>query len=215
MCFFIKVSDSYDSILFFVLVSCGPSAVQKQEKEQKVETSYTTQLNRYRQQKDIMFGSDENSPFYSIKDSIKFTHLSYFEPDEKFKVLASISKPNKKISIVLIDTKGGKREMTVDAILEFTLEGKNYKLNGYGSSDDPGSIFIPFKDLTNNKTTYGGGRYLELSFKNQTSIILDFNLSYNPYCHYNHSYSCPIVPEENSLHCEINAGEKTFGEFIH
>jgi hypothetical protein len=42
------------------------------------------------------------------------------------------------------------------------------------------------------------------------TIIIDFNTAYNPYCAYNHKYSCPIVPLENDLNIEIRAGVKKF-----
>jgi hypothetical protein len=41
---------------------------------------------------------------------------------------------------------------------------------------------------------------------------IDFNKAYNPYCAYNHNYSCPIVPLENDLEIAINAGVKKFQE---
>ncbi len=71
-------------------------------------------------------------------------------------------------------------------------------------------IFLPFKDLTSTKTTYGAGRYLDLDlrdFKNG-ELKIDFNKAYNPYCAFSDGYSCPIPPKENNLGVEIMAGEK-------
>jgi uncharacterized protein (DUF1684 family) len=62
--------------------------------------------------------------------------------------------------------------------------------------------------VTNGDETYGGGRFLDLIIPEGNQIVIDFNMSYNPYCFYNHSYSCPIPPEENDLNCEIRAGVK-------
>jgi hypothetical protein len=75
-------------------------------------------------------------------------------------------------------------------------------------------LFIPFTDNTNNKTTYGGGRYIDLDIKeiNAGKIVLDFNKCYNPYCAFADGYSCPIPPRENSLNIDIKAGEKLFGK---
>lgn len=70
-------------------------------------------------------------------------------------------------------------------------------------------LFIPFRDLTSGTTTYGGGRYLDTHIPVSSSLLLDFNLSYNPYCAYSHRYSCPIPPEVNSLKILVPAGEKT------
>lgn len=162
-----------------------------------------------------MFASDENSPFYQLKDSLKFEHLNYFQPDETYRIKAKVMLPEKKSTVLIYDTKGGKREMTLEAILTFDLLGKSYTLNAYGSKDDPGMFFVPFKDKTNGLESYNGGRYLEIQYNKETEIDLDFNQSFNPYCHYNHNYSCPIVPKENSLDCKILAGEKSWSAFIH
>jgi len=70
-------------------------------------------------------------------------------------------------------------------------------------------LFIPFKDATSGKETYGGGRYIDLEIPKDTELIIDFNTAYNPYCAYSYRYSCPIPPKVNHLLIEINAGEKT------
>jgi uncharacterized protein (DUF1684 family) len=71
-------------------------------------------------------------------------------------------------------------------------------------------LFIPFKDLTNGEDTYGGGRYLDLKIPEGETILIDFNRAYNPYCAYNHNYSCPIPPFENHLKVKIEAGVKKY-----
>ena len=75
-------------------------------------------------------------------------------------------------------------------------------------------LFIPFKDLTNEDATYGGGRYIDAKTTDITSgeMILDFNKSYNPYCAFSDAYSCPIPPDENHLNIKIEAGEQEFAK---
>ena len=72
------------------------------------------------------------------------------------------------------------------------------------------SLFLPFMDETNGVTSYGGGRYLDLTTKDlgitANEITLDFNQVYNPYCAYSKHYNCPIPPANNVLDIEINAG---------
>ena len=68
-------------------------------------------------------------------------------------------------------------------------------------------LFLPFRDETNGKETYGGGKYIDLRIPDGNEIVIDFNQSYQPYCAYNaYDYSCPIVPEENFLPLRIEAG---------
>jgi uncharacterized protein (DUF1684 family) len=71
-------------------------------------------------------------------------------------------------------------------------------------------LFLPFLDNTNGDTTYGGGRYIDLRIPEGDTIEIDFNKAYNPYCAYNSRYSCPIVPRENYLDTNIEAGVKKF-----
>jgi len=71
-------------------------------------------------------------------------------------------------------------------------------------------LFLPFKDLTNGNGSYGGGRYIDLKIPEGETIVIDFNKAYNPYCAYNHRYSCPIPPEVNHVNIEIPAGVMAF-----
>lgn len=73
-------------------------------------------------------------------------------------------------------------------------------------------LFLPFKDNSNGKETYGGGRYMDvrISTVSNGSIILNFNKAYNPYCAYNEGFNCPIPPSENHLNLSIKAGERNF-----
>lgn len=86
-----------------------------------------------------------------------------------------------------------------------------YWIEGYG-----GGLFIPFKDLTSGRQTYGGGRYLvdaikgsDLGLTQNGKLILDFNFAYSPSCAWTPDFVCPLSPSENSLPTAIQAGEKT------
>jgi uncharacterized protein (DUF1684 family) len=77
-----------------------------------------------------------------------------------------------------------------------------------------GGVFLPFRDATSGKTTYGGGRYLldtakgaDLGSSGDT-LVLDFNFSYHPSCVYDPKFSCPLTPAENRLPVRIEAGER-------
>ena len=84
-----------------------------------------------------------------------------------------------------------------------------YWLAGYG-----GGIWLPFGDLTNRTTTYGGGRYLYDTIKGAdlgaaaSPFVLDFNFAYNPSCAYDDRWSCPLSPLENRLPFAVPAGER-------
>ena len=71
-------------------------------------------------------------------------------------------------------------------------------------------MFLPFMDHTNGSASYAGGRYIDLRIPEGDTLIIDFNKAYNPYCAYDEKYSCPIVPSENYLDLEVEAGVKVF-----
>ena len=83
-------------------------------------------------------------------------------------------------------------------------------IGGYG-----GGVFLPFKDATSGRETYGGGRYLldtiksaDLGTTAHGAVVLDFNFAYNPSCAYDPRWSCPLAPAANQLPAAVRAGER-------
>lgn len=96
--------------------------------------------------------------------------------------------------------------------IAFELDGETHRLTIYQSyplTANDTHLFLPFMDETSGVTSYGGGRYLDLSLNDvahTSTVTIDFNKTYNPYCAYSKYYSCPIPPSDNTLDVEINAG---------
>jgi uncharacterized protein (DUF1684 family) len=91
------------------------------------------------------------------------------------------------------------------------------RLELYWLDDYAGGVFLPFRDATNGDTTYGGGRYLldtakgaDLGSTTGGGLILDFNFAYNPSCHYDPAWACPLAPPANRLAPGIRAGELSY-----
>jgi uncharacterized protein (DUF1684 family) len=148
-----------------------------------------------------------------MEDKENFPGLNYYPPDDKFKVLASLLLLKDTVPITIKRSDGKEENYLRFAKAFFTLDNRQYSLTLLklmGNPVDENVLFIPFSDKTNGEETYGGGRYLDVKFKNDKKIALDFNLAYNPYCSYNYKFSCPIPPKENHLDIEIRAGEKLF-----
>ena len=76
-----------------------------------------------------------------------------------------------------------------------------------------GGVFLPFRDATSGKTTYGGGRYLLDTAKGADlgshgdALVVDFNFAYHPSCRYDPQWVCPLAPLANRLPVAIEAGE--------
>ena len=86
-----------------------------------------------------------------------------------------------------------------------------YWMEGYA-----GGLFLPFRDATNGRATYGAGRYLLDAAKSadlggdlrRRTLILDFNFAYQPSCAFDPKWACPLAPPENRLDIEVRAGER-------
>ncbi len=82
-------------------------------------------------------------------------------------------------------------------------------LGGYG-----GGVFLPLRDGTAGRTTYGGGRYLLDTVKGADlggeggRLVVDLNFAYHPSCTYDPRWSCPLAPEGDRITAPVTAGEQ-------
>ena len=124
---------------------------------------------------------------------------------------------------LIIDTGGDDGVITYRRAgwLRFRLSGQDYRLTVFSLVGYGGGLFLPFRDATSAKETYGGGRYLFDTVKNTDGLVLeitagspditiDFNFAYNPSCAYDVRWACPLAPRENWLPVPVRAGEKIF-----
>ena len=152
----------------------------------------------------------EDSPLEQ-DELTNFSSLDYFEIDNKFKIKAKLEVLSIQDTFNIKLSEKKKIQFLKYGLARFSYQGRPQKLvllKHINSTDN--KFFIPFKDKTNGKITYGAGRYLDVEKINNNKIVIDFNLAYNPYCAYNSNYKCPMVPAENMLNEEIRAGEKSF-----
>ena len=175
------------------------------------EVPYVEQIERQRLQKDYQMRNSQDSPFYGNID--KFKGLDYFAPDEKYKIEARFVPWSgiEKASLRTSDNKS--REYFRYGHAEFQIKGSSHRLVIFQPANDPGGkegLFLGFGDATSANETYGAGRYLDVTHSGGETIVLDFNLAYNPYCAYTDAFSCPIPPKENFLTVPIPAGEKDY-----
>jgi len=179
--------------------------------------SYHDEIIKQRQAKDTEMRSDDNSPI-PAETRKEFKGLNYFMPDSVYMVIASFERFDNPFHFKMKTTTDRMPEYTIYGKATFQLKGQEYKLNVYQNVEllkKPGYenyLFIPFNDSTNGYETYGGGRFIDGENTAGDKLIIDFNTAYNPYCAYNHKYSCPIPPEENMIPLKVEAGEKIWHE---
>jgi len=107
--------------------------------------------------------------------------------------------------------------------LDVPFEAGERRLALFWLPEYSGGLFLPFRDGTNGRETYGGGRYLLDTAKGADlgagaghdrdgheigCIVVDFNFSYQPSCAFDPRWSCPLSPVDNRLELEIRAGER-------
>ena len=192
---------------FIILIFCVQSISAQQ--------SVVKDIKKFQKKLNEDFMNSAKSPL-TEDDLANFTELSFFPIDTTYVVTAKIER--------IKDAKPFKMQTTTDrlpiyvlfAIASFELNGKNYSLEIYqnenlmNSTIDKNYIFVPFTDMSNGKTSYEGGRYIDLEVPKGDELIIDFNQAYNPYCAYNPKFSCPIPPKQNHLDTFIEAGVKKY-----
>jgi uncharacterized protein (DUF1684 family) len=153
------------------------------------------------------------------KDLKNFNGLAFFPIDSSFIIKASFTKKENATSFVMKTTTDRIAMYKEYGVINFLLKGKNYEMTIYQSDEDSQNekrknrLFLPFTDATSGSTSYGGGRYMDLTatdIDEDQTIEINFNNTYNPYCVYNEKYSCPLTPKKNHVDTEITAGIKDF-----
>jgi uncharacterized protein len=167
--------------------------------------TYRKSVTVERTKKDTFFRTGTDSP---IPDKAGFRGLIYWLPDPAYRVTARLEPFADKTQKLVVRLSDGSEEVYEKfAQAVFALNGQACRLLIVKQHD---TYSILFRDATSGHETYGGGRYLDLppADLSETTVLLDFNAAYNPYCVYNHQYACPLPPAENTLPIPIRAGEK-------
>lgn len=98
--------------------------------------------------------------------------------------------------------------------VKFIYRGKPVEMDAYADESDPlkaKELSFFFKDASNGKATYSGGRYLDIEvsapLNELTTVKLDLNRAYNPLCARSKYWNCVRVPGK-AIPVAIEAGEK-------
>jgi uncharacterized protein (DUF1684 family) len=172
-------------------------------------------VENFQKKLNFEFADKEESPL-TEEDRAVFKTLEYFPISVKYFVIAQFTRTESEKTFEMKTTKERRPIYVKYGELAFTIDGKPLKLNLYKNielskkEEFKDYLFLPFSDNTNGKESYIGGRYIDMKVPKGDTVAIDFNTAYNPYCAYNYKYSCPIVPLENVLDIEINAGVKKF-----
>mgnify|MGYP000117685362 CR=1 FL=1 len=170
-------------------------------------------LERERKEKDRFFAVHEQSPI-PPEERAKFGALEYYSPNADYRFELELHEHGDKKLLKIEDTGGNMRDFLRWAEFRFKVGDEECILQAYKSDPREERLFIPFKDATSGKETYGAGRYIDLEHERDCTPAgrwrFDFNKAYNPWCAYSKNYVCPFVPPENWLKVLICVGEKNY-----
>jgi len=176
------------------------------EQEEMSPSFYIDALEANRAEKERFF---RTSPYSPIEDRAGFTGLNYYPPDPAYRYTLPLQRADEPEPLTFPTSTGDEQTYFRIGTIEFEVEGQPARLAIY-SSPHHDELFLPFRDATSGRETYGAGRYLEPEVLPDGNLLVDFNLAYNPFCAYSDDYSCPLPPFENYLKVAIRAGEKAY-----
>ncbi len=187
--------------LILILQSC------KGQKKKSIigESDFQIEMN-------AKFKDASKSPL-TKKGLKKFKGLDFFPLNNKFKVKAKLVKTPDAPTFNFPTTTDRIAVYKKYGTVSFVIDGEDFELAIYQDENPKpeyiDNLFLPFLDNTNGKTSYSGGRFIDVLTTDENedgTITIDFNKAYNPYCAYSDRYSCPITPRDNYLDTEIKAG---------
>jgi len=173
-----------------------------------------TGLAEFRADRDELFATHPQSAIPAARRPA-FAGLRYFPPNEDAVVEVALRPA---AGAVDIDTGGPDGVVHYDRV--GLLETPYGELSLWWIAAYGGGLFLPVRDGTCGRQTYGGGRYLTDTVKGTHGrgvqplggdrVRLDFNYLYNPSCAYDDAWLCPLAPPENRVAAPIEAGELTY-----
>ena len=183
------------------------------------KASYENEIKLFQYELNIQFADAEETPLKE-EDLKTFKKLDFFKIDKNYRLEATLEETPNSPVFEMPTTTDRLPLYRKYGIAHFTINDEKFELSVYQNQklmtdfEYENYLFIPFNDTTNGNQSYGGGRYIdvEIPSKGSTTLIIDFNKSYNPYCAYNDKYSCPIPPSENNLTIAIPVGVKLYSK---
>jgi uncharacterized protein (DUF1684 family) len=141
---------------------------------------------------------------------VTFAGLPHFPFDPSWRVQARLEPAAPDATIEIVDITGAHSRDATPGSVAFERDGRTWRIAALPGDED-GSLWLIFGDATNGTDTYAGGRFLYTEpVAADGSVIVDFNLAYNPPCVFSQYATCPLPPAENRLDLRIEAGERAW-----
>ena len=177
-------------------------------------TDHPSSFGQFRHVRDNLFEDHPQTPL-TDEQLASFSGLKYYAYHPAYRVVATLNRDVEPVEYNMEIGDDGAFTMRQIGAVTFEVPSGTGTLGVYWIEGYGGGVFLPFRDATNKKTTYGGGRYLYDTIKGadlgtdfvKDTMVLDFNYAYHPSCYYNYRWVCPLAPPQNTLDIPIEAGE--------
>jgi hypothetical protein len=147
---------------------------------------------------------DANSPVLK-----SFGGRRWFPVDEAYRVEGVFTPYDPPKPLEITNLLGDTSAQTSPGSVTFSLDGQEYHLDATGWRN--GGLVLHFRDATNGKQTYGGGRALVTAPPEGGLVSLDFNRTSNLPCTFTEFATCPLPPAQNRLSIPLAVGEQLPG----
>jgi len=136
-----------------------------------------------------------------------FGGVPRFPVDPAWRLVARFELADPAHTIAVPDVLGDVTQDHSPGWVAFSVDGQPQRLAAL-EGDEDGSLWLIFADATNGGTTYAAGRFLYTEPPTaEATVVVDFNLAYNPPCVFSPYATCPLPPAGNRLTVSIPAGE--------
>lgn len=142
-----------------------------------------------------------------------FKQLDFYPYDQRGRITGRFRRNEQPIAVSYLDSRQQAGTMYEVGVIEATIAGKQYDLKTVSYKnrwDEIDFLLLLLRDGTSGKTTYGGGRVVEIAIPKgapPASITVDLNLAYSFLCAHSEFYNCPLVLT-NRVGVELPFGEK-------
>lgn len=157
-----------------------------------------------------------------IKDAqsptlLGFHGLKWYPPNPSYRVTARWVPYNPIKTIQVTTLQATVSDAKVPGAAEFSLGGKQYRLEPVLEDPAEPKLFFILRDTTSKSTTYASCRFLYTGFPDHGiekpgQLVLDFNHLENPPCAYTPYTTCPLPPPQNRLPIDLPVGEQRYHE---
>jgi uncharacterized protein (DUF1684 family) len=140
---------------------------------------------------------------------LAFTGLPYYPIDLAWRITARFERYDPPRTTEHQYGSGAVAARTIPGAAHFSAAGHDVTLEPT-LEPSSGRLYLIFGDQTNRDETYPAGRFLyaEVPPPGATTVVLDFNMAFNPPCAFTEHAACPVTPSRHRLPLRVPAGEK-------